>query len=105
LIILRERLLHRDGALDRIDSAGELGQNAVTGCIGDAPAVLGNEAIHNRAMSGQGAHSPDLILLHEARVACHISREDGCQPPFDLVLLPIHGTLGAVPDQILLRAG
>jgi hypothetical protein len=47
---------------------------------------------------------PDLILGHQARIACHVSREDGCQPPLDLFLWT-HGTLGAVPDEILLWAG
>ena len=52
------------------------------------------------AMSSQGPERPDLVLLHQARIACHVSREDGCQPPLDLVLLPIHGTLGAVPGRL-----
>ncbi|KLK91643.1 hypothetical protein AA309_19165 [Microvirga vignae] len=34
-----------------------------------------------------------------------VSRQDGCQPPLDLVLLLIHRTLGAVLGEILLRAG
>jgi hypothetical protein len=33
-----------------------------------------------------------------------ISREDGDQPSLNLVLLSIHGTLGAIPEGIVLLA-
>ena len=45
------------------------------------------------------------MMAHEARVARHVSREDGCQPPLVLGLLRAHRTLGAVPCEILLRMG
>jgi hypothetical protein len=38
---------------------------------------------------------PNLILLHQARVAHHVGSEDGRQPPLDFVLLRTHRPLGA----------
>jgi hypothetical protein len=54
-------------------------------------------------MGCQVPESSDFILAHQTRIACHISREDRRQPPLDLFLWT-HGTLGAVPDEILLWA-
>jgi hypothetical protein len=48
--------------------------------------------------------SSDLILAHQARVTCHIGGEDGGEPPLNPVLLRTHGTLGAVPEGIVLLA-
>jgi hypothetical protein len=90
LVVLREYLLHCHGALDGIDGAGELSQNTITCRIGDPPAVLSDKSVHDLAMSSQGPERPDFILLHEARIASHVSREDGCQPPLDPVLLRTH---------------
>ena len=63
LVCLRECLLHVNSTLDGIDGAGELGQNAITSGIGDPPAVLGDQPIHDLTMGGQGAERPDLVLL------------------------------------------
>ena len=87
-----------DGTLDGINGAGELGQDTVASGVGDPSAMFRNEAVHDLAMGGQGAERSDLILAHQARIACHVSREDRRQPSLDLVLLPIHRTLGAIPD-------
>ena len=46
-----------------------------------------------------------LILAHQARVTRHVSCEDSCQSPLDLVLLWTHRTPGAVPDQLCCRSG
>jgi hypothetical protein len=93
---LGDSFLHGNGALDGIDGTWKLSQNTVASGVGDPSTVLRNQPIHHLAMGGQRSKGSDLILLHEARVACHVSREDGCQPPLDLALLPIHGSLGAV---------
>lgn len=37
--------LYRSGTLDSVYSAGKLGKNAVARCVGDPPAVLGDECI------------------------------------------------------------
>nr|WP_247654407.1 hypothetical protein [Microvirga sp. HBU67558] len=102
---LRESLLDSDGALDGIDNAGELGQDAIPSRIGDPPAVLGDQPVHRLTVSRQGPQGSDLILLHKPRIARYVSRENGCQAPLDPVLLWTHGTLGAASEGILRRVG
>jgi hypothetical protein len=80
-------------------------QNTVTSGIGNPPAMFGNEPVHDLTMGSQGMKGADFVLAHQARIACHVSRENGNQSPLDLVLLPIHGTLGVVPDQLCCRSG
>jgi hypothetical protein len=80
-------------------------QNTVTSGIGNPPAMFGNEPVHDLTMGSQGMKGADFVLAHQARIACHVSRENGNQSPLDLVLLPIHWTLGAVPEGILLPVG
>jgi hypothetical protein len=99
LVCTRECILHLGSAPDGIDGARELGQDTVASGVRDPPTVFDNEPIHDLTMGGQGAEGADLILLHHARIACHVSREDGGQPPLDLVLLWTHETLGAVPHR------
>jgi hypothetical protein len=66
--------------------------------------VVGNLSIHDLAMGSREIARLDLVLLYEARVTSHVGSEDGCQPPLDLMLLPIHGTLSAVAERIVLLA-
>jgi hypothetical protein len=88
LIVVRmgKRLLNPNGAFDGINRTGELGQNTISSRIGNPPTVLGDQLVHDLTVSGERAERPNLVLLHEARIACHVSREDGCQPPLDLLL-------------------
>jgi hypothetical protein len=96
-------LLDRNGTLDGSDHALELGQDAITGRIGDPPAMVGNEPVHDLAMSRQAAERPDFIVVHQARITCHVSREDRCQMPLDFLGLRIHETLGAGSPRIVVR--
>jgi hypothetical protein len=66
--------------LNRIDSTGELGQHAVTSGVGDPAPVLGDERVHDLAMSPQGAQRPDLIVVDQARVSGHVGDQDRRQP-------------------------
>jgi hypothetical protein len=50
------------------NSAGD----AVTGCVGDPASVLGNEPVDDLATGCQNPKRPDLIPLHQTRVARHI---------------------------------
>src|SRR5688572_10688226 len=38
--------------------------------------MLGDEAVQDGTMGGQGFHGPDLILTHQTGVALHVGRED-----------------------------
>jgi hypothetical protein len=90
LACLGEGILDLDGALDGINCAGELGQNTVASRIGNSSAVLSDQTIHDLPMGTQGPERSRFILLHETGIASHVSREDGCQPPLDPVLLRTH---------------
>jgi hypothetical protein len=105
VISLRKGMLYLYGALNGIYSTWELGQDTVASGVGNSSALLGYQPVNDLAMSSQDVERPNLIQVHQARVACHIRREDCYQPPLDPVLLRTHGTLGAVPDRILLWAG
>jgi hypothetical protein len=98
-------LLHSYGTLDGINSTRKLGQDTVASRICDPSAVLGDQPVHHLAMARQGAERLNLVVAHQARIPCHVSREDRRQPSLDPVLLPIHGTLSAIPARILRRVG
>jgi hypothetical protein len=66
-----------------------LGNSAKTLSLGDQP-------VHHVAMSRQGAERLNLVVAHQARVSRHVSGEDRREPSLHPVLLPIHGTLGAI---------
>jgi hypothetical protein len=93
LICLGNGILYGNGTLDRIHSARELGQDAVTGCIGNPPTMLGYEPVHDLEMGTQGTEGSDLVLLHEAGIASHVSGKDRRQPSLDLMLLGTHESL------------
>ncbi len=93
---LRKCVLRVHGTVNGIDSTGELGQDTIPSRVGYSSAIFSNQLVHDRAMSGQAPERSDLVLLHEPRIACNVSREDGHQPPFNPVLLPTHGALGAI---------
>jgi hypothetical protein len=101
---LSNGFLYGNGTLDRIHSARELGQDTVASGVGDPTAMLSNEAVHDLAVGRQGTEGSDLVLLHQARISCDISRKDGCKPSLDSVLLFAHGSLGAVPERSVLLA-
>jgi hypothetical protein len=97
--------LHGNGTLDGINGTGELSKHTITSGVGNTPAMLGNEPIRDCAVSGQSTKRSDLVLAHQARVACHVSGKDRREPPFDLVLLRFHGTPGAVPHRFCCGRG
>ena len=91
-IRLGQSLLHGHGTLNGINHAREFGQDAVARCIRDPAPVLGDEVIHDLAMSRQGAQGPDLVLAHEAGITCHVGGEDRCQPALNSFCTAGHGT-------------
>jgi hypothetical protein len=105
LIGAREGLLNLDSALDGVYSTGELSQHTIPRCICDPSAVFRDQPVHDLTMRCEGVERLNLVPLHQARIASHVSREDRCEPSLDPVLLPIHGTLSAVPERSLLRMG
>src|SRR5262245_38310327 len=72
------------GALHRIDSAPELGEDTITRRVGYAPPMLPNDPIKDRAPLSEPLERADLIGAHEPAVAFHVCREDGYQLPGDV---------------------
>jgi hypothetical protein len=70
-------LLHRDRAAHCIDDAGKLDQQAVTGGLDDAAAMLGDfrieELTAQRIQAFEGAF---LVRPHQPRIPRHISGQD-----------------------------
>jgi hypothetical protein len=70
--------------LDGVNGAAEFRQHAVAGRIGNAASVVSDRLVEDCAALGQPLECSDLIGTHEARIALHVSREDGRQPPLDI---------------------
>jgi hypothetical protein len=72
-----KRVLHLNGTLNGINGAGELRQDAVSGCVGNPPTMLDNQAIHDFAVCRQSAKGARLILVHEPGVTSDIGGKNG----------------------------
>jgi hypothetical protein len=59
-------LLDLHGAFDSVDCTGKLRQHTVPSGIDDPASTLGNQPVHDGAVSRKGAEGSDLILAHEA---------------------------------------
>ena len=57
-------LLYRNSAIERIDNAGEIGEQAVAGGADNAPAVICNQRIDSPPHFGERLVGPALVLLH-----------------------------------------
>src|SRR5215204_6829346 len=53
--------LHRQSALDCINSTREFGQHAVTSGVRNPSAMGGDKAVHDLASDGRGAKRPGLV--------------------------------------------
>ena len=76
--------MHRKGAVYRIDYAAELDDGTIADQFYDAAVVDGDSRVEDGLsvplQSGQRAR---LVGPHQARIADHVSSEDGGKPPFD----------------------
>jgi hypothetical protein len=66
-----------DGALHRINDAGEFGEDTITGGIDEAPVMLLDARIDYFAVKGQGSERQLLIFPHEAAIAVDVGAEYG----------------------------
>ena len=71
-----------DGALHRIDHAGELGEHAVAGRVHEPPVMLLDERVDYLAVGRKGAESRLFIFPHEAAVAEDVGAEYGGELAF-----------------------
>ena len=73
--------IHR--ALDGINRASELREDAVARRVCYAAPVVPNDPVEDGAPFGQPLERADLVGAHEAAVALHISCEDGDEASAD----------------------
>jgi hypothetical protein len=79
-----ESLLDLYSGLDRLHDARELRQDAVSSRIGDPASMLADEPVHDLPVSREGPQGPDLVRLHQPRIALHVCSKDGCETPLNL---------------------
>jgi hypothetical protein len=83
-VVSRHLVLHRDGAGDGFDDAGELDQQPVAGRLDHARPVLGDLRVDQLAAQRLQTRKCALFVLpHQPRIARNIGREDRREPPFD----------------------
>ena len=99
----RQLILDSNSTMHRIDDAGKLGQHAISCGFRDPTAVFRNEPIHDLTVSGESPERSGLISAHQARIACHVRREDRGQPPFQALVLRRHAFPPAMVMVIVIR--
>src|SRR4029077_2417079 len=70
--------LNGDRALDRVQHAGELGQDAVSGGIDDTSAELADHRQYHRLMALEVAHRARFVGAHQGAVAGDVCGQDRC---------------------------
>ncbi len=73
---LGQRPLDGHGAGDGIRRAGEFGEHAVPGRVGDPPAMRRDQAVDDLAGRLEGPHGTALVVMHRLGVAGDVGGED-----------------------------
>ena len=81
--------------MDRLDDAGELGENAVAGGVDDPAGMRLDARTEDQAGVLQGGHRRALVVGHQPRVADDIGGENSGE--FSQTLVSGHGDT-EVPD-------
>jgi hypothetical protein len=71
-----ERLLDGDRAVERLDDARELGEDAVASRAEDLAVGAENQVVDDLAVRGERRQRPLLVGMHQPRVAFHVGGED-----------------------------
>src|SRR5437879_1543373 len=82
-ILLVYGFLHRDGTLQGIHGAGEIGDETVARRVEDPTAMRGDQAIDDDPIRGEGPKGADLIEPHQAAVRLDIGCENRGELSFD----------------------
>jgi hypothetical protein len=75
-ILCGDRSLCRDGALEGIDRAGEIGDDAIASGIEDAAPVRRDQPVDDDAARLQPSQRADLVARHQPAVAGNVCGED-----------------------------
>jgi hypothetical protein len=73
-----ERILHRHGASEHIDSAGKIGDDTVAGGVEDATAMLGDQPVHYRARCLETGNRAGFVRRPQPAVTGDVGGEDRC---------------------------
>src|SRR3712207_5793847 len=91
LTVLGERLVGRlefllncNGGFHSSHYAWELRENAVARRVGNSAPMLADEPIHDLAMRREDPKRPNLVGVHQARVALYVCGEDGREASLNL---------------------
>jgi hypothetical protein len=79
---LGQGILGLYGTSDRINGATELRQHTVASRVGYTASIRRYQGVQDFPARREGIEGGDLIGLHEAAIALHISRKDSSQPAF-----------------------
>ena len=74
-------LLHGERAADRLGRPKELGQDAVSGCVEDPPAMLLDERIDEAAAVAKRTQRQRFVRCHGVAVADRVRCQNGKCPP------------------------
>ena len=74
------RRLGLDGTLNSLNSATELGQNAVPRGVSDPASMSINQSVKDDAPLGQSLKGSDLVSLHQTAISLDVSRKNRDQP-------------------------
>jgi hypothetical protein len=79
----RDPLLDAERTLQPVDGARELGQDAIARGVGDAAAMLRDQAVGDLAMRDEEPQRARLIRVHQVRIASHVSEKDRGEAALD----------------------
>ena len=79
-IPLSELQLNLGSAPNRFDGTRELRNHTIASTTEDAPGVVRNQAVNDRAVCLERGERRLLVLAHEPAVADYIGRKDGSNP-------------------------
>jgi hypothetical protein len=103
LVTRLQRRLDFRRAANRFDRAGELGEDRVAGGIEDAPMVLLEQRVEDRAMAAQRLHRRLLVLAHQPAITGDVGGENRGEPALQRRLRVVAGIgfvgHGVLPDR------
>src|SRR5262249_33536763 len=75
-ILVPQRALNRNGAINRLDHTSEFGQNTIAGRVDQASAMVLDKAIYDFAIGRQSTQRRPFILTHETAIAVNVGAQD-----------------------------
>jgi hypothetical protein len=96
-VLVVDRLLDFDRAIDCIYGTGKIRHDAVTGGIEDAPMMSGDQSVEDRPMGLECAQRADFVQPHQAAVLSNVGRKDYRELSFDDLVVCHRALLRGAP--------